>query len=84
MWQKIVVCGEYSSLVNLDERLASEVRVLAKVAAVKSEKPIVVRHKSPALFGAQTLASLSTFASMWISAAEFEEKGAGIIGVKCF
>ena len=31
-----------TSLVNLDERLASEVRVLAKVAAVKSEKPIVI------------------------------------------
>ena len=83
MWKAIVACGEFSTLTNLDERLAHEVQVLAKAAAVPFKKPTVLRHKRPALYGAQILASLSTFASMWISAAEYEESGPSIVGVKC-
>eukprot|EP01043_Picozoa_sp_COSAG02_P040049 COSAG02_NODE_3209_length_7165_cov_31.071752_8_plen_236_part_00 len=82
MWKTIVACGEFSTLTNLDERLAHEVQVLAKAAAVPFKKPTVLRHKRPALYGAQILASLSTFASMWISAAEYEETGPSIVGVK--
>ena len=83
MWKTIVACGEFSTLTNLDERLAHEVQVLAKAAAAPFSKPTVLRHKRPALYGAQILASLSTFASMWISAAEYEERGPSIVGVKC-
>ena len=79
MWTTIVAHGEFSGLTNLDERLAREVQALTKVAAVPFRKPIVLRHKRPALFGAQILSSLSTFASMWISAAEYEERGPSII-----
>lgn len=83
MWKAIVACGEFSTLTNLDERLAREVHVAAEAAAIPSKRPIVIRHKRPALFGAQILASLSTFASMWISAVEYEETGPSIIHVKC-
>ena len=84
MWKAIVACGEFSTLTNLDERLAREVRVAAEAATIPSMRPIMVQHKRPALLGAQTLASLSTFASMWISAVEYQETGPSIIHAKCF
>ena len=84
MWTAIVACGEFSTLTNLDERLTHEVRVAAKAAAVPFKPPMVLRHKRPALSGIQILASLSTFASMWISAVEYEKTGPRIIHTKCF
>lgn len=84
MWKAIVACGEFSTLTNLDERLAHEVRVAAEAAGAPSKRPILLRHKLPALYAVQILASHSTFGSMWISAVEYEETGPGIIHTKCF
>ena len=84
LWKAIVVCGEFSTLTNLNERLERDVQVLAEAASVPFRKPTVLGHKRPALVGAQILASLSTFGSMWISAAEYEETGSSIVSIKCY
>lgn len=67
---------------GMSDRVKSEITALAPPS---SEIRIIATpdRKYAVWKGASTLASLSTFASSWISKEEYEEHGAGIIHRKC-
>ena len=67
---------------GLPDRLKDEVVALAPAGA--EIKVIAGADRKFAVWkGASTFASLSTFNAQWISKAEYEEHGAGIVHRKC-
>ena len=64
------------------ERLCKEVKALApSTAEVKVVEPS--NRIFSAWIGAQIFSSLSSFESRWITRAEYDEAGAGIVHRKC-
>jgi len=67
---------------GLPDRLKDEIVALAPAGA--EIKVIASADRKFAVWkGASTFASLSTFASSWITKADYEEHGAGIVHRKC-
>jgi len=83
LFKNIVLSGGTTMFEGIKERLEQEVRALApqkidvKVQASPHRRYIV-------WMGASIVAQLSTFESMMISKAEYDETGAGIVHRKCF
>ena len=83
LYSNIVMSGGTTMFPGIPERLSKEVTALApttmkvKVVAPQERKFLV-------WIGGSILSSLSTFQTMWITKAEYEEHGAGIVHKKCF
>lgn len=80
-WNGIVLTGGTSLLPNVRERLERELTALAPGGTrVKVNAPVNPAEKRFATWiGGSILASLGSFQQMWMSKAEFEEHGAGLI-----
>ncbi len=79
----VVLAGGSTLFEGIGERLWSEMFVLVPSShKVKIFAPPERAH-SPWL-GTSILASLSTFQTMWITKAEYDESGPNIIHRKCF
>lgn len=83
LYANIILSGGTTMFEGFGERLYSEIGSLApstikvKVIASPDRKYMVWR-------GGSTLSTLSTFSSMWITKAEFDEFGPSIVHRKCF
>jgi len=78
----LILSGGTTMYENLPQRLKAE--VTAKAPAGAEVKVIAQPDRKFAVWtGGSTLASLSTFASSWITAADYEEHGAAIVHRKC-
>ena len=78
----LILSGGTTMYEGLPSRLKAEVTNKAPAGA---EVKVIAQpdRKFAVWLGGSTLASLSTFASSWISAADYEEHGASIIHRKC-
>lgn len=83
LYSNIVMSGGTTMFPGLPERLNKEITALApntmkiKVVAPSERKFLV-------WIGGSILSSLSTFQTMWITKAEFQETGDAIVHRKCF
>lgn len=83
LYSNIVMSGGTTMFPGIPERLSKEVTALApstmkvKVLAPNERKFLV-------WIGGSILASLSTFQTMWITKAEYQESGTAIVHRKCF
>ena len=68
---------------GLPERLSKEMTALAP-STMKIKVVAPPERKYSVWIGGSILASLSTFKSMWISKAEYDECGPSIVHRKCF
>ena len=82
LYANIVLSGGTTMFPGIAERLTKEVTILAP-AAVKIKVVAPPERKYSVWIGGSILASLSTFQQMWISKAEYEESGSGILHRKC-
>ena len=83
LFANVVLSGGTTMFPGLPERVENELRVLAPGSAkVKVIAP--PERKYSVWIGGSILSSLSTFQSMWISKAEYDESGPAIVHRKCF
>ena len=83
LYSNIVLSGGNTMFPGIAERLTKEMTSLAPTGTkIKVVAP--PERKDYAWIGGSILASLSSFQSTWISKAEYEESGPGIIHRKCF
>lgn len=80
--KNIILSGGTTMYEGISERLKSE---LEKLSPAGSDIRIVATadRKFAVWVGASTFCSLSTFASSWITQADYEEHGASIVSRKC-
>ena len=83
LWPSIVMSGGSTMFNNIAERLLKEVKQMVPNSIVASIKAPPER-KFSVWIGGSILSSLSTFQTMWITKAEFDEAGAQIVHRKCF
>ena len=68
---------------GISDRLSKEITALAP-STMKIKIVAPPERKYSVWIGGSILASLSTFQSMWISKAEYDESGPSIVHRKCF
>jgi actin-related protein len=68
---------------GIPERLSKEVTALAP-STMKIKVVAPPERKFSVWIGGSILSSLSTFQAMWITRAEYDESGPGIVHRKCF
>ena len=80
--KNVILSGGSTMYEGLPERLKSEI---TKLCPPGSEVRIIssADRKYAVWKGASTLASLSTFASSWVSAEDYQENGAAVVHRKC-
>lgn len=82
MYGNIVFSGGSTMFQGLADRMTTEMSALAPSGLnVKVTAPPV--RKISTWIGASILASLSTFQEMWITKAEYDESGPGVVHRKC-
>jgi actin-related protein len=80
--KNIILSGGTTMYTGLPERLKNEIISLAPAGA--EIRVIAAADRKYAVWkGASTLASLSTFASSWVSAEDYTENGAAVVHRKC-
>jgi actin-related protein len=80
--KNIILSGGTTMYEGIADRLKNEVTALA--ASGMEVRIIASADRKFAVWkGASTLASLSTFETSWISAADYQEKGSAIVHTKC-
>jgi len=80
--KNIILSGGTTMYTGLPERLKNEIVALAPAGA--EIRVIAAADRKYAVWkGASTLASLSTFASSWVSAEDYQENGAAVVHRKC-
>jgi actin-related protein len=80
--KNIILSGGTTMYAGLPERLKNEIVSLAPAGA--EIRVIAAADRKYAVWkGASTLASLSTFASSWVSAEDYQENGAAVVHRKC-
>jgi len=80
--KNIILSGGTTMYSGMADRLKKELQALAPVGA--EIRIIASADRKYAVWkGASTLASLSTFASSWVTAADYQEHGAAIVHRKC-
>jgi actin beta/gamma 1 len=83
LYGNVVLSGGSSMFPGISDRLQKEITQLAPpTMKVKIIAP--PERKYSVWIGGSILASLSTFANMWISKEEYEESGPSIVHRKCF
>jgi len=83
LYSNIVMSGGTTMYQGIDTRLSAEVVKLAPTS-MKIRVVAPPERKFSVWIGGSILSSLSTFASMWITKAEYDEAGAPIVHRKCF
>lgn len=86
MYHNIVVDGGTALLDGFEERLFNEMSAVMASSNFGHTrcKISVCDPQNSALTGGAILASLSTFASMWITKSEYDETGPSIVHKKCY
>jgi actin-related protein len=81
LYQNILIAGSGTTFPDIEERIKSEIVSLAP-STMKIKIIAPPKRADSVWIGGSILASLSTFQQMWISAEEYEEKGASIVHYK--
>lgn len=85
LYSNIVLSGGNTLFQGLPERLTREIQRLTPSAASNKVKVVALPERKYATWiGASILSSLSNFQCMWITKAEYDEEGPGIVHKKCF
>jgi len=80
----IVVTGGTSLTYGFNDRLNNELQAAFPGVRCKIHAPgSTIERKYAGWLGGSVLGSLGTFHQMWISKAEYEEVGAGIVEKRC-
>jgi len=82
LFSKIVLAGGNTLFLNIAERIAQEMKELGGNSIV-FKVYVPAERQYTGWLGGSVLSSLSTFQTMWISKAEYEEVGASIVRKKC-
>jgi len=83
LYSNIILSGGTTLFPQLEQRMHKELDAITPSSlAVRVVSP--PERKYSVWIGGSILASLSTFQSMWITQAEYEEHGASIVHRKCF
>merc|ERR1711966_261569 len=83
LYANIVLSGGTTMYQGIGERMTKELSALAP-STMKIKVVAPPERKYSVWIGGSILASLSTFQSMWISKAEYDESGPAIVHRKCF
>jgi actin-related protein len=83
LYGNIVLSGGSTMFPGIADRMQKEISAMAPTA-MKVKVIAPPERKYSVWIGGSILASLSTFASMWISKEEYNESGPGIVHRKCF
>jgi actin beta/gamma 1 len=83
LYANIVLSGGTTMFSGIGERMDKEITALAP-PTMKIKVVAPPERKYSVWIGGSILASLSTFASMWIAKAEYDESGPSIVHRKCF
>jgi actin-related protein len=83
LYENIVMSGGTTMFNGIAERVSHEVTKLAP-SSMKVKVIAPAERKYSVWIGGSILSSLSTFASMWITKAEYDESGPTIVHKKCF
>jgi actin beta/gamma 1 len=83
LYANIVLSGGTTMYPGIGERMTKELTALAP-SAMKIKVVAPPERKYSVWIGGSILSSLSTFQSMWISKAEYDESGPAIVHRKCF
>ena len=83
LYQNVVLSGGTTMFPGIAERLTKELVQLAP-STMKIKIVAPPERKYSVWIGGSVLASLTTFQSMWISKAEYDESGPDIVHRKCF
>jgi actin-related protein len=83
LYENVVLSGGTTMFPGIAERLTQEMTALAP-SSMKVKVIAPAERKYSVWIGGSIMSSLSTFASMWISKAEYDESGPQIVHKKCF
>jgi len=83
LYANIVMSGGTTMFGGIAERLNKEVVALAP-SSMKIKVIAPPERKYSVWIGGSILSSLSTFQTMWITKAEYDESGPSIVHRKCF
>jgi len=83
LYANIVLSGGTTMFTGIAERMTKELTALAP-STMKIKVVAPPERKYSVWIGGSILSSLSTFQSMWISKAEYDESGPSIVHRKCF
>ena len=83
LYGNIVLSGGTTMYEGIDERMTKDITQLAP-SSMKVKIVAPPERKYSVWIGGSILASLSTFASMWIAKEEYDESGPSIVHRKCF
>jgi len=83
LYANIVLSGGTTMYPGIGERMTKELTALAP-STMKIKVVAPPERKYSVWIGGSILSSLSTFQSMWISKAEYDESGPAIVHRKCF
>jgi len=83
LYANIVLSGGTTMFPGVSERMTKELTALAP-STMKIKVVAPPERKYSVWIGGSILSSLSTFQSMWISKAEYDESGPAIVHRKCF
>ena len=83
LYANIVISGGTTMYPGIGERMTKELTALAP-STMKIKVVAPPERKYSVWIGGSILSSLSTFQSMWISKAEYDESGPAIVHRKCF
>lgn len=83
LYSNIVLSGGTTMYEGLPERMSKEIQALAP-QAMRIRVIAPPERKYSVWIGGSILASLSTFAAMWIKKEEYEESGPTLVHRKCF
>ena len=83
LYANVVLSGGTTMYAGIADRMSKEITALAP-ASMKVKIIAPPERKYSVWIGGSILSSLSTFQSMWISKAEYDESGPAIVHRKCF
>jgi len=83
LYSNIVLSGGTTMFPGIADRMTKEISALAP-SSIKVKVVAPAERKFSVWIGGSILSSLSTFQSMWVSKAEYEEAGPSIVHRKCF
>mmetsp|Transcript_19009 Transcript_19009/g.21309 ORF Transcript_19009/g.21309 Transcript_19009/m.21309 type:complete len:227 (-) Transcript_19009:38-718(-) len=83
LFANIILAGGSTLFEGINRRLEYEIQQLAS-SNNRIEVSYPAERKYSVWLGGSILGALSTFQSMWITEAEYQEEGPGIIHKKCF
>jgi len=83
LYNNIVLSGGTTMFPNIDSRMTKDIQALAP-SSIKVKVIASPERKYSVWIGGSILGSLSTFQTMWITKAEYDESGPQIVHRKCF